>query len=426
MLRSRVTTVFTIYVRTNSENVIRQKKKPPKYWNDKKNIILFLNQLQQKLELNSEEEWDSITSRQIISNGGFSLIKKYSLHELKQMGYPNGNFKVRKPTKHWENIENIKLFLQDIKNKLNIKDKNDWNLITKEIIRKHGGASILNNYSVYQLKCLACPEGEHFFSNPNKPGFWKKEENIQKFLNILQKELNLYTFNDWNSLTQQQIKDLGGNRLLKLYSMYEIKCMALPERKDDFTLPNIPNSFWDSEQNIQNFIKRLSEKYNVNTSDDWNRISNFQIRSFGGGGLFVKYSKDELVKYLPKIKEKNKSRVRSSQRWLFLQIQQLFPGEEIVEDYFHPEISRESGFAVQFDVYLVEKKIAFEYHGKQHYEDIPSGFASIEMYKFRDKEKAILCQQFGIQLVIIPHWWDNTFTSLKMYVENNFEIMNKT
>ena len=103
---------------------------------------------------------------------------------------------------------------------------------------------------------------------------------------------------------------------------------------------------------------------------------------------------------------------KSSQRWLFLQVQKLFPGEEIVEDYFHSEISRKTGFHVQFDVYLVKKKIAFEYQGKQHYEDVPEIFSSVELYKYRDKEKRILCKEFGIKLIIIPYWWDTTAESL--------------
>ena len=104
---------------------------------------------------------------------------------------------------------------------------------------------------------------------------------------------------------------------------------------------------------------------------------------------------------------------RSSQRWLFLQVKKLYPHEEIVEDYFHPEISRISGANVQFDIFMIERNIAIEYHGKQHYEDIPSRFSPVETYKHRDVEKQKLCSEHGIQLIVIPYWWDNKLDSLK-------------
>ena len=53
---------------------------------------------------------------------------------------------------------------------------------------------------------------------------------------------------------------------------------------------------------------------------------------------------------------------------------------------------------------------------KQHYEDIPALFAPLELYQFRDNEKEKLCKQFGIQLIVIPFWWDNNLESLKQKI----------
>ena len=182
------------------------------------------------------------------------------------------------------------------------------------------------------------------------------------------------------------------------------------------------DGFWDNKDNIQNFIDMLKLKYNLNSLDDWKRISKSQIYDNGGFALLSKKN-EHLLDQFPEfshtflVPSNNFHFVgKTSQRWLCLQIQNLFPDDEIVEDYFHSEISRKTGLSVQFDVFVVKKNIAFEYHGKHHYEDIPSGFPPVEVYKNRDKEKEKLCEQFGIQLIVIPYWWDNSMEPLRKTV----------
>jgi len=109
------------------------------------------------------------------------------------------------------------------------------------------------------------------------------------------------------------------------------------------------------------------------------------------------------------ISRKNK---KSRQRWLFLKIQEIFKNEVIHENYKH-ELKWNSGYFMEFDIYLPEKKLAIEFHGEQHYSEIPSaGFSGLKERKIRDKEKARICVENGINLVIVPFWWDNKLESL--------------
>ena len=396
-------------------------KKSIGFWENEENVQKYLNELKIKLKLNSFDDWNSLTQKDIRENQGSSLLNKYSLHELKCIGYPNGKFKFTNSPEFWKKKKNIDDFINEITNHFNLKSYDDWNLISKNQIEKVFGSQIFQHFSLHELKCLGYPNGELFFDK--KPGYWNKKENVEIFLLNLKGKLNLNTPSDWNLITSTQIKYYGGSSLLRLYSIYDLKCMGCPEGKLLFDKPiqQRPSGFWDKEENIRNFLLELKEILNIQTSDDWLRISNSQISANGGGGLISKYSKDKILrKYVPSV---NLSKLdvisnRSSQRFLFLQIQKLFPQEEIVEDYYHSEISRKSSFAVQFDVYLVKKKIAFEYQGKHHYEDIPS-FGPVELYKQRDKEKINLCNEYGIKLIIIPYSWDNTIESLQNILKVN-------
>ena len=399
--------------------------KPPGYWNDE-NVLKFLEDFKNEFNLKTPKDWNTITRNQINEFGGKSLLNKYSLFDLKCLGCPEGKISFTKPNpkpiNYWDNMENVNQFLSDLKMNLNLQTHTDWNSISRNQIKFYGGKGLLDKYSLYELKCFGFPEGKSYFDRPI--GYWDDINNILSFLNTVKEKLNLQTPEDWNSLSYHQIENLGGVRLLNKYSMYEIKCMGCPEGKLNFHPSKKPSGYWDKEENTRNFLEDFKEKLDLKTPDDWNRISKQQLRFHGGNGLALKYSIKEIIQ----MKNSNSfdnfglGNRRSSQRWLFLQIQKLFPGEEIVEDYFHSEISRQAGCAVQFDIFLVNRNIAIEYHGKQHYEDIPStGFASVEMYQFRDNEKEKLCNKNGIQLITIPYWWDGNLESLQITLNNKLQ-----
>ena len=411
-------------------------KKPKKYWKQTHNVQQFILKLKEKLNLNTFDDWNSLNQKQIIKFGGSGLLRYLSITEIKSLGFPEGNFQLNNtiPSNYFENKENVKKFISEFGENLNLKTASDWDSIThSQISSVKYGPLLLQKYSVYDVKSIGFPSGK-FTKHTAKPyKYWANKYNILDFLNIVEKEYDFKTFTDWNSLNQSKIIALGGARLLKLFSIFEIKCMGCPEGIDYFDKPKKPPGYWENRENITNFIDSFKIKYDLKSKDDWNRISKQQIYEQGGRGLLKASQNPEFIsktENIPEIseltspKQNNQSNStaklkRSSQRWLFLQIQKIFPGEEIVEDYFHPEISRKSGFNVQFDVYLTNKKIAFEYHGKQHYEDIPSTFSPLEIYQHRDSEKQNLCGEFGIQLIVIPYWWDNSIESLKETIDYN-------
>ena len=409
----------------------KSQPKPDGYWENEENVKQFLLQFKEKFNVNTFDDWNLVTKQQIESFGGASLFKKYSLCDLKCLGFPDGDFNSQKPSGYWNDKQNILQFLNDLGVRLQLTSFDDWNLLTWKQIESMGGSSLLNKYSLYEIKCMAFPDGEFKFHPPPrsfKPaGFWENENNVLSFLDDIKRYYNLCTPNDWNSLTKKQITSFGGSRLLTRLSMFEIKSLACPEGKLIFTPSPKPPRYWDHNDNVIKFLHELRCKLKLKTLEDWLRLSKNQIIAHGGDGLALKYSMHQIIQladqcfdfgYVANIS--NSKSKRSSQRWLFLQMKQLFPDEEMVEDYFHSEISRQTGYAVQFDIFLIGKNIAVEYHGKQHYEDIPSyGYAPFELYTKRDAEKISICEEFGILLIVIPYWWDNTLQSLKTTIDKH-------
>ena len=406
------------------KSIFNNPKQSSGYWDNQENIDKFLTTIKEKYNLITPEDWNLITQKHIQSNGGRGLLSKYSMFELKSMACPEGKstFTNQSPG-YWESTEKILKYLSKIKEKYNLNTPDDWNSITQKHIQSNGGSTLLKKYSIFEIKCMACPEGKSIFNNPNQSsGYWDNQENIDNFLSKLKQKYKLNTIEDWNSITIKQIQSNGGSSLLPKYSMFEIKCMACPEGKSSFNNPNQSSEYWENQENIDTFISKIKEKYNLRSPEDWKRFSKNQVIQEGGNGLLtskmyskikIKFENEVFISFSKLISGTRKGQKRSSQRWLFLQIKKLFPHEEIVEDYFHPEISRISGANVQFDIFMIERNIAIEYHGKQHYEDIPSAFSPAETYKQRDLEKQKLCSEHGIQLIVIPYWWDNKLDSLK-------------
>lgn len=62
---------------------------------------------------------------------------------------------------------------------------------------------------------------------------------------------------------------------------------------------------------------------------------------------------------------------------------------------------------MRFDFYLENehKKIAIEYNGIQHYEEVNFFSNSLQTYQDRDKRKAKYCQENNIELYIIPYYF---------------------
>lgn len=82
------------------------------------------------------------------------------------------------------------------------------------------------------------------------------------------------------------------------------------------------------------------------------------------------------------------------------------------EDYRHPDLENEKGdYSLELDIFLPKEKLAFEYQGEGHFEDI---FAIGKNWRIkqRDSHKRISCEKLNITLVEVPYWWDFNLESL--------------
>ena len=342
-------------------SILQEKGKPKYYWNNIQHQRKFMDEIALKYNLNSPEDWNSITFATLKSHGGGQIISKYSsLYDCLSHLYPEYHWNPLK-TKNllgngfWKNIENQRLFFDDIAVKYNIQSMDDWKQIKSSIIRKEGGATILKQYS--------------------------------SFYDALS---SIYSDLSWDPFTSRK---------------------------------QLPKGFWNEISNIKIFIKMVEEYYDIKKLSDWYRISLRQISNIGGSGLLNTYNY-KLYTILSNVypDEKwdkdllNQTNKRATQRWLFICLQRIFSKYQLIEGYLL-QSPRNSGLDVELDIYIPELKLAFEYHGIHHYEDNPK-FGQKEMYQKRDNEKRIICKNEQITLIEIPYWWNNKQDTLQSLIQS--------
>jgi hypothetical protein len=73
---------------------------------------------------------------------------------------------------------------------------------------------------------------------------------------------------------------------------------------------------------------------------------------------------------------------------------------------------------MQFDAYLANLNLAFEFQGYFHYHSAASvpSFGSLSNRSHRDQLKLEACKDAGITLIQIPYWWDQSEISLAEYI----------
>jgi hypothetical protein len=176
---------------------------------------------------------------------------------------------------------------------------------------------------------------------------------------------------------------------------------------------------------LKSLLKNCMKKYHITQKKDWYRVPlEFEkneryyfllkkMNLFLYDALKLSYPNEKWRKSNFLIRTK-----KTSQRLLFSQTQKIYPSLLIIEDYHHPKLILQSS-VLELDLFIPSLELALEYQGEHHYDDIPSGFAGIDLFQVRDKEKESLTEKLSIKLICIPYWWDQSLSSLQSSLQSS-------
>lgn len=86
-------------------------------------------------------------------------------------------------------------------------------------------------------------------------------------------------------------------------------------------------------------------------------------------------------------------------------LRSIFPFDEISTNFRHPQlVHSKSNFHVELDIWIPKYRLAFEYHGEQHFRETFNQSLSHQIA--RDETRRSQCQELDITLIEIPYWWN--------------------
>ena len=409
------------------------------YWDNLDNQRKLMDSISNQLNIKSKNDWKKITLQQFQDMyGSYEILKRYSsIFDALKSIYPDENWNFfeitnKIPISYWNSIDNQREFFNYLSNQLNIHSLDQWYSIPLQSIRKFGGSNLLASQGkIYDILKNVYPDFNWkiylFIPIPNE--CFSDIQIHKDYLNDLAIQFNVKSKQDWSKITNSHFISYNGSWMLSIYNnIFNILCTLYPN--EDWKVwesrPNIRSDFWDSDT-IHSWVQQFENDNLITSPEHWYRVSQVQIRQAKGYGIINKFgSVENFLKYIYPdfnwdsnlILLKNK---RASQRRLFVLIQRLFSLYEVIEEFNHPELTRISGSIVELDIFIPDLKLAFEYQGKHHYEELAT-WSGIELQKTRDKEKLDLCNLLGIHLISIPYWLDLTAEAIKETIPDQFNV----
>eukprot|EP01114_Cavostelium_apophysatum_P003467 TRINITY_DN1335_c0_g4_i6.p1 TRINITY_DN1335_c0_g4~~TRINITY_DN1335_c0_g4_i6.p1 ORF type:complete len:879 (-),score=171.48 TRINITY_DN1335_c0_g4_i6:765-3401(-) len=403
---------------------------PLGFWNDVKNRKDFMDDLAQKLNFTKWEDWYRVRHQDIVDNGGAAIMRYYSsISELVATIYPENPWRMwdfeQTPKGYWADTANQRKFFDEMAKAFNISSEDDWyNVSTKDITSFGGSTILISAYGGSLSKTLMTvyPEKNwHPWKFTNLKNYWTNAENQRTFCDLLAKHLQFQHWEEWYQVEHDHFVSFGGKSLLRQYedSIPKMLTTIYKERPWKLFLFEhvLPNYYWDNEDNVRDFLNYATEKLNIKTWEDWYVVTTEKIKSLGATTLLRRYGNlmNILQKFYPDHPWEQQHRVYPSKSHflLFKMLQDLLPTcSNIHMNYNHENLQfNHSQQVMELDIYIPSLKLAFEYHGYQHYAT-QGIFDFVDSSSARDHEKRRACESVGITLISIPYWWDESPESL--------------
>ena len=401
-------------------------KVPHNFWNSLENQHRLLNDIGGKLGVNTKEAWYKVSNQDIVDQGGSALLMRYhgSLPAVLEAIYPETPWDPlrfsRAPRNHWQSLENQREFMDSIARKLGMKDgdRDGWYKITAQTLFDNGGRSIFQKHkSMLSLLRAVYPEHEWVPLKFDKaPQYhWASIENQRAFMDDLGRKLGMKEGEreGWYAVSYQQLSDHDALSLVAFYNGSVPDLLAAVYPDFDWKLWKFvrrPRLVRKSPKAFPELLEAVEKALDIKKPSEWYRITQEQLATIGLRSVVVKHF-GELLRALEKRYPEEKwdpslflgrGYRKASQRWLHTLLERLFVGAEIVESGTPEGLS-----PLQLDVYLPAQRLAFEYQGVQHYEQL-SVFGEAKERMEIDNVKAARCEAIGITLIAVPYWWNKS------------------
>lgn len=321
---------------------------PHGYWDNKKNVLHFVEYLAEQLGFKDMKDWYRISSEDIVKNGGSQLLEKYgdSCSEVIISAYPEYDWTIwkfeRVPRCYWNHEENRRSFLDWIGQQLGFKNLDDWYNITAKDILDNGGQELLGQYGGLSNKIIQDVYRDHVWdSNRFLDTKMELDDNShhKRFLDKIGKALGFKNMEDWYKISHKNMIDMGGSSILHKYGNSPAKLIQSVYPQHDWKMWKFKRDAggtWSQLEQQQRFelVQWLAKELKIESLDEWYRISWSQISEKLPLDIFKKYPLEQLLTEtypfhkwdVPRLQVKKRGgSSKSSQRILAKMLEEVFP-----------------------------------------------------------------------------------------------------
>jgi len=134
------------------------------YWDSLERRRAFFGRLAEKKGVRTAKDWASVTTADILEEGGGGLLGRYgNIHLALADIYGEGkDWDVRLcrpsvPGSYWDDDKNVAAFLYEVQKKLSIKSKEDWYRVSRRQLLEHKASGLLSKMTLCQALAIAFP-----------------------------------------------------------------------------------------------------------------------------------------------------------------------------------------------------------------------------------------------------------------------------
>lgn len=202
-------------------------KAPNGLWDNLVTQRAFFEELAEKMNVQTQDDWYRITQQHICDLGGSALLVLYngSVLQMLRVLYPEFSWQPWRfnhvPQGYWEERKHQRQALDQLATELNVGHWENWYTMTSQHITTHGGGGLLTCYgrSPAQMVQTLYPEypwlSWRFCRVPD--GFWNEKTKHREVLEQLAMQLSIVGWEDWYQVPQQHIQQHVGQTLMREY-----------------------------------------------------------------------------------------------------------------------------------------------------------------------------------------------------------------
>jgi len=375
------------------------------YMNDFAFRKRYLLWLEVQLGIHDKAQWYSVNAQQILcKTGSRNFLNHYqgslprALMEIfcNEFSWKRWLFTWERVPKYFWTVEaHRREYIEWLSKVLNIEKLDQWYSIKRNDILRNHGKTFLEYYDRSLQNALSELYPEHswkpwLFSHA-KLGFWKEKSNRKSFFDWLFKELNLQRMENWYSVKVRQVIDHGGGGMLVVCYGNSLQRALL-------------DCFPEFQWNWRDF-GRIGDCISL-----FPCLDQYHQKGEHQSLLFRSLSKKTGMN------QSSRTTISNCQLYLYTMLYHLFPNQEIICNYRHPQLLfSSSNQRMELDIFFPLDSLAIEYQGENHYR-WTTRFGSPTYRKRRDQMKREKCGTLGLTFVEIPYWWNQRLPSLMMHI----------